>query len=61
MLKVVEDEQKDPESRRRLSYILWNMFTGSERYKTIFLKAVDLPMHLDLWKEFARILSGRRP
>jgi flavin-dependent dehydrogenase len=61
MLRVVEDEQKDPESRRRLSYILWNMFTGSERYKTIFLKAVDLPMHLDLWKEFAGILSGRRP
>jgi len=61
MLKVVEDEQKDPESRRRLSYVLWNMFTGSERYRTVFLKAVDLPMHLDLWKEFARILSGRRP
>lgn len=61
LLKVVEDEQKDPESRKRLSYILWNMFTGNERYKTIFGKAIDLPMHLDLWREFGRVLAGRRP
>ncbi len=61
MLKVLEDEQKNPESRRRLSYILWNLFTGSEQYRNIFFKAVDLPMHLELWEEFARILLRRRP
>jgi hypothetical protein len=61
MLKVVEDEQKDPAGRKRLSWILWNLFTGNERYRTVFAKAIDLPMHLDLWKEFAQIVTGRRP
>jgi flavin-dependent dehydrogenase len=59
MLAVVQEEQSDPDDPKRLSSILWNMFTGNERFKNIFGTAVSLPMHLDLWKEFARILKRR--
>jgi flavin-dependent dehydrogenase len=59
MIAVVEEEQKEPDNAKRLSSILWDMFTGNERYKKIFGTAVSLPMHLDLWKEFGRILVRR--
>jgi len=61
MLKVVEEEQKNQSSGKRLSWILWNLFTGNERYRTVFGKAIDLPMHIDLWQEFARIITGKEP
>jgi hypothetical protein len=35
------------------------MFTGNERYKKIFPRALDLPMHIDLWREFAKVLIRR--
>jgi flavin-dependent dehydrogenase len=60
MLEVVREEQRDLRNRKILSSILWDMFTGSERYKNIFHRAVSLPMHLDLWKEFANILVRRK-
>jgi flavin-dependent dehydrogenase len=60
MLAVVRDEQNDPGNPKILSSILWNMFTGNERYKDIFNTAISLPMHLDLWREFARIIIRRR-
>lgn len=60
MLAVVEDEQEDPGNPRILSTILWNMFTGNERYKNIFKTAISLPMHIDLWREFAGIILRRR-
>lgn len=56
MLAVVEDEQNDDAHRKELSMILWNMFTGNERYKKIFNTAISMPMHIDLWREFARII-----
>jgi len=61
MLEVVREEQRDLHNRKMLSSILWDMFTGSERYKNIFYRAVSLPMHLDLWKEFTNILIRRKP
>ncbi|MEE8424018.1 MAG: hypothetical protein V3S49_05705 [Thermodesulfobacteriota bacterium] len=61
MLAVVKAEQRDSNSHKRLSSILWDMFTGNERYKNVFRTAVSLPMHLDLWKEFAKILARREP
>jgi len=60
MLEVVREEQKDLRNRKMLSSILWDMFTGSERYKNIFYRAVSLPMHLDLWEEFAKIVMRRK-
>jgi flavin-dependent dehydrogenase len=56
MLEVVRKEQQDLNNRRILSAILWDMFTGNERYKNIFPKALKLRMHLNLWKEFTKIL-----
>ena len=61
MLEVVREEQSTLHNRKILSSILWDMFTGSERYKNIFYRAVSLPMHLDLWEEFAKILIRRKP
>lgn len=61
MLEVVKDEQQDPDKQKKLSSVLWDMFTGNERYKDIFRIAVDLQMHIDLWKKFAAILVRRRP
>jgi len=59
MLKVVEKEQNGANNNKILSSILWDMFTGNERYKNIFYKALDLAMHLDLWGEFAKVLVRR--
>jgi flavin-dependent dehydrogenase len=59
MVAVVREEQSDPRNPKRFSSILWNMFTGNERYKNIFSTAVSLPLHLDIWSELARILTRR--
>ena len=61
MLEVVRTEQARPNSSRALSSILWNMFTGNERYKNIFLQALSLPMHLEIWAAMARSLTRRNP
>ncbi|UCG78855.1 MAG: hypothetical protein JSV21_03215, partial [Nitrospirota bacterium] len=60
MLAIVRAEQKNAKDAKRLSSILWDMFTGNERYKKIFGTAVSLPMHLDLWKEFGKIIVRRQ-
>ncbi len=59
MLRVVKDEQSDHDDPKRFSSILWDMFTGNERYKNVFLTAVSLPLHLNIWKEFIKIIAGR--
>lgn len=60
MLAVVQAEQRNPSRTKPLSSILWNMFTGNERYKNIFASAISVPMHLDLWKAMAQAIV-RRP
>lgn len=57
MLRVVEKEQRT--GKAGLSEILWDMFTGNERYRKIFPKALKPGMHIDLWKEFAGVLLRR--
>lgn len=56
MLEVVRNEQERVDDEKILSSILWNMFTGNERYRKILPNALSLKMHLDLWKVFAKIL-----
>lgn len=58
MLGVVRKEQGG-KGNRILSTILWNMFTGNERYKNVFPKSLDPRMHVNLFEQFAKILSGR--
>lgn len=50
MLKVVEKEQHDARGSKILSSILWDMFTGNERYKNVFLKSFKIKMHIDMWE-----------
>jgi hypothetical protein len=50
MLKVVEKEQRDPRGSKILSAILWDMFTGNERYKNVFFKSFKIKMHIDMWE-----------
>jgi flavin-dependent dehydrogenase len=50
MLEVVQKEQGDPAHPKILSSVLWDMFTGNERYKNIFRRAMSLPMLYDLLK-----------
>jgi flavin-dependent dehydrogenase len=56
MLKVVEKEQRDPGNGKILSSILWDMFTGNERYKKVFLKSAKVKMHIDMWEGLIRSL-----
>jgi flavin-dependent dehydrogenase len=53
MLGVVRKEQDDMNNSRVLSSILWDMFTGNERYKNIFQRAMNVPMFFDLLKNIA--------
>jgi hypothetical protein len=52
MLRVVRKEQADPAYPKRLSSMLWDMFTGNERYRNIFLRSISLPMVYDLLSEY---------
>jgi flavin-dependent dehydrogenase len=56
MLDVVEKEQADPDKRKILSSVLWDMFTGNERYKNIFLESLKIRMHIDMWKGLLKAL-----
>ena len=59
MLTVVRNEQERIGDHKVLSSILWDMFTGNERYRSILPRALSVRMHLDLWKTFAALLTHR--
>jgi flavin-dependent dehydrogenase len=60
MLAVVSAEQKrGPGKPRVLSSILWDMFTGNERYKNVFFRTLDIGMNLDQGKALIRVLLRR--
>jgi flavin-dependent dehydrogenase len=52
MLRVVRKEQADPAYPKRLSSMLWDMFTGNERYRNVFFRSISLPMVYDLFREY---------
>jgi len=58
MLDLVRTEQGRSSDERILSSILWDMFTGNERYRSILPRALSVRMHLDLWKAFAGLMVG---
>ncbi len=60
MLKVVEKEQRDPKRDKILSSILWDMFTGNERYKKVFFKSAKIKMHIDMWEQLIKSLVRER-
>lgn len=59
MLEVVQREQSGKDDQRRLSSILWDMFTGNERYRNIFYRGVNIPLFLRLLKEIPLSLIRR--
>jgi flavin-dependent dehydrogenase len=61
LLRVIEKEQHDSDGSRTLSSILWDMFTGNERYKQVFLKSLTPSMHIDMWEGLFQSLPRRSP
>ncbi len=60
MLKVVKKEQGSVNNEKILSGILWDMFTGNERYKKIFSQSLKVRMHIDMWEGVFKSLSRRQ-
>ena len=46
LLKLLRSEQKHPELGYKCSTVLWDMFTGNEPYKDVFLRAFNLRLFL---------------
>jgi len=61
MLNVVRKEQGSTRNEKILSSILWDMFTGNERYKNVFAKSLKLRMHVDMWEGLFKGLIRRGP
>ncbi len=59
MLKVVEKEQSGDRTDKIMSSILWDMFTGNEKYKKVFLNSTKVQMHVDMWEGMYKSLLGR--
>jgi flavin-dependent dehydrogenase len=58
LIETVRIEQNSGDDFKPLSGMLWDMFTGNERYKRILPKALSLKMHLNLWGQLAKALVG---
>ena len=59
MLKVVEAEQAGSGNGNKVfSSILWDMFTGNERYRNIFFRAFNIRMKLSTIKEIFKYFNG---
>ena len=56
MLAVVQKEQEDTDNQKVMSSILWDMFTGNERYKNIFMRSMNVRMNLGLMSRVAKAL-----
>ena len=62
MLEVVRREQQAEDNRRKvLSSVLWDTFTGNERYKNIFFRALDPGMNIAQVTQLVKVLVRRRP
>jgi len=61
VLSMTEGEQSRPGSDRRMSIVLWDMFTGSAPYRDIFYRTLD-PRFLGrfLWNSAHALRNGRR-
>jgi flavin-dependent dehydrogenase len=61
MLNVVKKEQKSSRKEKILSSILWDMFTGNERYRNIFMNSLKIRMHADMWEGLIQGLIRSEP
>jgi flavin-dependent dehydrogenase len=58
LIETVRKEQGGADDFRPLSSMLWDMFTGNERYKRILPKALSIKMHVNLWGQVAKALTS---
>jgi hypothetical protein len=58
----VRKEQADHgDENKVLSTILWDMFTGNERYRSVFLKAISPEMIIKMTKSiFIQLFGGSK-
>jgi hypothetical protein len=60
MISIVNKERKYKSVRKKLlSSVLWDMFTGNERYRKVFYNAVKPRMMLKFTKGVRHLLIGR--
>jgi flavin-dependent dehydrogenase len=57
LIETVRKEQQGADENRPLSGMLWDMFTGNERYRRIFPKSLSPKMHVNLWGQVAKALT----
>jgi flavin-dependent dehydrogenase len=61
IFRMVEKEQKKEGRQRRMSMVLWDMFTGSAPYRTILLRTVHPGFWLSMLKELGGAIFAREP
>jgi flavin-dependent dehydrogenase len=59
VLKMTADEQKNADSQKRMSMVLWDMFTGSAPYREIFIRTLNPAFLARLVGDLAISVTGR--
>lgn len=59
VLRMTADEQKEADSTKRMSMVLWDMFTGSAPYKEIFVRTLSPVFLARLAGDLAISVTGR--
>jgi flavin-dependent dehydrogenase len=59
VLRMTADEQKDADSKKRMSMVLWDMFTGSAPYRDIFVRTLSPAFLARLVGDLAISITGR--
>jgi flavin-dependent dehydrogenase len=59
VLRMTSNEQKEANSKKRMSMVLWDMFTGSAPYKEIFVRTLNPAFLARLVGDLAISVTGR--
>ncbi len=61
VMKMAAKEQKSPSQAKRMSVVLWDMFTGSASYREVFTKTLDPRFQARfMWETAMALGSGNR-
>jgi hypothetical protein len=59
VLRMTANEQKKADSKKRMSMVLWDMFTGSAPYRDIFIRTLSPAFLARLVGDLAISITGR--
>jgi flavin-dependent dehydrogenase len=59
VLRMTSNEQKEADSKKRMSMVLWDMFTGSAPYREIFVRTLNPAFLARLVGDLAISVTGR--